>query len=109
MARAAGRGGGEPGDRADTGIFDDDEYFDVVVEYAKGGVEDILVRFTVTNHGPEARLELLPTAWFRNTWRWWEKRPEDAASALSLRGRAAQAAHRGKADDPDGPFPHAMG
>src|SRR5215211_6777452 len=55
----------------DTGVFEGDRYFDVVVEYAKGGVEDILVRVTVTNHGAEAAsLNLLPTTWFRNTWSW---------------------------------------
>jgi hypothetical protein len=63
----------------DTGIFDQDRYFDVVVEYAKGDVEDILIRFTITNRGPEsARLRLLPTVWFRNTWSWGapEERPD---------------------------------
>ena len=55
----------------DTGIFAEDRYFDVVVEYAKGDVEDILIKITVTNRGPEAaRLRLLPTIWFRNTWSW---------------------------------------
>jgi mannosylglycerate hydrolase MGH1-like protein/glycosyl hydrolase family 63 len=57
----------------DTGIFNDDRYFDVVVEYAKAGVDDILIRVTATNHGPEAAaLHLLPTIWFRNTWSWHE-------------------------------------
>ena len=55
----------------DTGIFDDDRYFDVFVEYAKEGPEDVLVRVTVHNRGPEAaRLRVLPTLWFRNTWSW---------------------------------------
>jgi len=55
----------------DTGIFDDDRYFDVFVEYAKDGPEDLLVRITVHNRGPEtARLSVLPTLWFRNTWSW---------------------------------------
>ncbi len=55
----------------DTGVFDDDRYFDVFVEYAKAGVEDILVRVNVVNRGPEAaELQLLPTLWFRNTWSW---------------------------------------
>ncbi|HEV8203168.1 MAG TPA: hypothetical protein VGP98_02955 [Pyrinomonadaceae bacterium] len=55
----------------DTGVFNGDRYFDVVVEYAKADVEDILVKITVTNHGPEeASLNLLPTIWFRNTWSW---------------------------------------
>jgi len=55
----------------DTGVFDDDRYFDVFVEYAKGGVEDILIRITAINRGPDpARLHLLPSVWFRNTWSW---------------------------------------
>ena len=55
----------------DTGVFAEDRYFDVVVEYAKGDVEDILIKITATNRGPEsARLRLLPTVWFRNTWSW---------------------------------------
>ena len=53
----------------DTGIFSDDRYFDLLVEYAKGDVEDILIKITATNRGPEAApLRLLPTVWFRNTW-----------------------------------------
>ncbi|HYU76353.1 MAG TPA: hypothetical protein VEL31_27080, partial [Ktedonobacteraceae bacterium] len=53
----------------DTGIFDDDRYCDVYVEYAKVDAEDILIRLTVINRGPEeALLDLLPTLWFRNTW-----------------------------------------
>ncbi|NQS77723.1 MAG: glucosidase [Methanoculleus bourgensis] len=57
----------------DTGIFDDDRYFDVFVEYAKDSPEDILIQITVWNRGPdEATLHLLPTLWFRNTW-WLEK------------------------------------
>ena len=55
----------------DTGIFNEDRYFDVVVEYAKADVEDILIKISATNHGPEAAsLNLLPTIWFRNTWSW---------------------------------------
>ncbi|MGB7159112.1 MAG: hypothetical protein WBD40_13670 [Tepidisphaeraceae bacterium] len=55
----------------DTGVFDDDRYFDVFIEYAKGSPEDICVRITVFNRGPEpARLHVLPTLWFRNTWSW---------------------------------------
>ena len=55
----------------DTGVFDGNRYFDVSIEYAKDGPEDILIRIHVTNHGPEcANLRLLPTLWFRNTWSW---------------------------------------
>ncbi len=55
----------------DTGVFDSDRYFDVQVEYAKKTAEDILVRITVSNRGPEAAdVHVLPTVWFRNTWSW---------------------------------------
>jgi hypothetical protein len=55
----------------DTGAFDGDRYFDVFVEYAKADPEDMLIRITVHNRGPEkAELHLLPTLWFRNTWLW---------------------------------------
>ncbi len=55
----------------DTGVFDDDRYFDVFVEYAKKSPEDILIQITVENRGPEpAELHLLPTLWFRNLWSW---------------------------------------
>ncbi|MEU6761701.1 glucosidase [Streptomyces sp. NPDC046853] len=57
----------------DTGVFDDDRYFDVTVEYAKADHDDILMRITVDNRGPdEAELHVLPTLWFRNTWSWGE-------------------------------------
>jgi hypothetical protein len=55
----------------DTGVFDGDRYFDVAVEYAKAAADDILIRVTIANRGPEpARLDVLPTLWFRNTWSW---------------------------------------
>ncbi|GGL87982.1 glucosidase [Streptomyces fumigatiscleroticus] len=55
----------------DTGVFDDDRYFDVTVEYAKASPDDVLARITVVNRGPdEATLHVLPTLWFRNTWSW---------------------------------------
>ena len=59
---------------ADTGIFDESRYFDVVAEYAKAAPDDLLIRISVTNRGPEAaRLHLLPTLWYRNTWSWGAK------------------------------------
>ena len=55
----------------DTGVFDQDRYFDVFVEYAKAAPEDLLIQINVCNRGPEpAPLHLLPTLWFRNTWSW---------------------------------------
>ncbi|MEO5803974.1 MAG: glucosidase [Verrucomicrobiota bacterium] len=68
-----GRRGKEQGEfeLMDTGIFDDDRYFDVFVEYTKAGPEDILMLVTVHNRGPdEATIHLLPQIWFRNTWSW---------------------------------------
>ncbi len=55
----------------DTGVFDDNRYFDVYVEYAKSSPEDLLIRLRIVNRGPaEAELTVLPTLWFRNTWSW---------------------------------------
>ncbi|HTT20131.1 MAG TPA: hypothetical protein VMG82_14370 [Candidatus Sulfotelmatobacter sp.] len=65
----------------DTDVFDSDRYFDVFVEYAKADPEDLLIRISVYNRGPEtATLHVLPTLWFRNTWSW-----EEGASRPSLR------------------------
>jgi hypothetical protein len=61
----------------DTGIFDADRYFDVFVEYAKADPEDILIRISVHNRGPEAaEVHLLPTLWFRNNWSWDKDTPK---------------------------------
>ena len=58
----------------DTEIFADNRYFDVFVEYAKATAEDILIKITINNQGPETKtLHLLPTLWFRNTWSWGQK------------------------------------
>ena len=96
--RAAGRG--EPRAAAahdpefellDTGIFDDDRYFDVFVEYAKAGADDILVRITAVNRGPDAApLHLLPTLWFRNDWSW---SGDGAAAHRARRRRGATCSH----------------
>jgi hypothetical protein len=56
---------------AETGVFDDGRYFDITAEYAKAGPDDILIRLTARNNGPDdALLHVLPTLWFRNTWTW---------------------------------------
>ncbi len=61
----------------DTGVFDENRYFDVVVEYAKATPDDILIQITVTNRGPETKtVQVLPHLWFRNTWAWEEKEPK---------------------------------
>src|SRR2546425_6947808 len=66
----------------DAGIFDDDRYFDVFIEYAKAGPEDLLMRVTVHNRGPEAAMiHLLPQLWFRNTW---SCKPDAKKPQLSL-------------------------
>ena len=63
----------------DTGVFEDNRYFDVFVEYAKAAPEDVLVRITVENRGPDpAEIHVLPTLWFRNTWTWWPGPPRPA-------------------------------
>jgi hypothetical protein len=56
----------------DTGVFNEDRYFDVFVEYAKEGAEDLLIQISLSNRGPEtATVHVLPTLWFRNAWTWW--------------------------------------
>ncbi len=71
----------------DTGIFDDDRYWDVFVEYAKASPDDLLMRVTACNRGPDvARLYLLPQLWFRNTWSW---NQQTAKPTLLLTNRGA--------------------
>jgi hypothetical protein len=67
----------------DTGVFDENRYFDVFVEYAKASTDDILIQFTIINQGAETRtLHLLPTLWFRNTWSWNGDRDRPVLKAL---------------------------
>ncbi len=66
----------------DTGIFDDDRYWDVEIAYAKGGPNDTLLWITAHNRGPEAaEIALVPQLWFRNTWSWCEKAPKPVLRA----------------------------
>jgi hypothetical protein len=75
----------------DTGIFDADRYFDVDIEYAKADVEDILLRITVTNRGPEeAAIHVLPHVWFRNSWSW---APGSAKPSLERSGECVVVTH----------------
>ncbi len=68
----------------DTGIFDEDRYFDVFIEYAKASPEDNLIRITAHNRGPEpAEVHLLPTIWYRNTWSWGQPVTKPSLSKLS--------------------------
>jgi len=76
----------------DTGVFHENRYFDVFVEYAKGGAADILVQITAANRGPDAaELHLLPTLWFRNDWSPWIAPSNRAAAKPSLEQIAAPA------------------
>jgi Mannosylglycerate hydrolase MGH1-like glycoside hydrolase domain len=82
----------------DTGVFAEDRYFDVFVEYAKGGPEDILVQITAVNRGPAAaELHVLPTLWFRNDWASWMARPSPRPTLELVQGpagtRAVAASH----------------
>ena len=72
-----------------TGIFDEDRYFDVFVEYAKAAPEDVLIKISVHNRGPEAAcIHVLPTLWFRNTWSWAEGGSRPVLQALEGAGRS---------------------
>jgi hypothetical protein len=78
----------------DTGVFDDDRYFDVEVEYAKASPTDIGARITVHNRGPEAaELHLLPTLWFRNTWSWGDDTGQPSLARVKRGGTAVEAKH----------------
>ena len=76
----------------DTGVFNEDRYFDVFIEYAKGGPEDILVKISAINRGPEtSKLHLLPTLWFRNDWSKWIAESNRAAEKPNLQEIKVQA------------------
>ena len=71
----------------DTGVFNDDRYFDVFVEYAKAGPDDVLIQITAANRGPEAAdLHVLPTLWFRNNWASWQAKPVEKPSLKQVKG-----------------------
>ncbi len=96
--RARGRGALEF-ELMDTGVFAESRYYDVFVEYAKADAEDILIRITAANRGPEAaELHLLPTLWFRNTWSWGDdvKRPRLSAVPGRTSAVLAENARYGK-------------
>jgi hypothetical protein len=80
----------------DTGIFNEDRYFDVFVEYAKQTPEDLLIQISVSNRGPDAAtLQVLPTLWFRNTWTWWPGTPKPSLKQVSSQkgSQAVAASH----------------
>ena len=94
------RGEGREFELLDTGLFDDDRYFDVFVEYAKASPEDIAVRVTVWNRGPEpAPLHVLPHLWYRNTWAWG---PNPAPEPIVLPGPSGPGFGSLLADDTTG-------
>jgi mannosylglycerate hydrolase MGH1-like protein len=85
----------------DTGVFDGHRFFDIVAEYAKASADDLCIRITATNHGPEpAPLHLLPTLWFRNTWAWGrdDRRPSLRADAGDEGSACIHASHAGLGD-----------
>jgi hypothetical protein len=72
---------------ADTGVFNENRYFDVQVEYAKAAPDDLLIRISATNRSSEAaRLHILPTLWFRNTWKWQYTSTNPGMPSLRLDG-----------------------
>ena len=80
----------------DTGIFNEDRYFDVFVEYAKQSPEDLLIQISVSNRGPDpATLQVLPTLWFRNTWSWSADSPKPSLKQISCQkgSQAVAASH----------------
>ena len=78
----------------DTGIFAEDRYFDVFVEYAKAGPQDMLIQISVSNRGPDAAsLHLLPTLWFRNTWSWADGGAKPILQAVEHAASVIQAHH----------------
>ena len=97
----------------DTGVFDEDRYFDVFVEYAKSDAEDLCIRVEVFNRGPEAAiLHLLPQLWFRNIWAWGphRKRAPDIAAGPHSDTHVSLVADDSAADGLDNlPFPYSLG
>jgi hypothetical protein len=70
----------------DTGIFNEDRYFDVFVEYAKAAPTDLLIEISICNRGPdESVIHVLPTLWFRNLWTWWPEEPKPSLTGASRR------------------------
>ena len=91
-SRKRSRGQGEF-ELSDAGVFDHSRYFDVFAEYAKADTDDILIRITVHNRGPDrATLHLLPTLWFRNTWSWGTTHEEVSSRPSMKKAGAASVA-----------------
>jgi glycogen debranching enzyme len=78
----------------DTGVFDDDRYFDVFIEYAKADAEDVCIKITAHNRGRQsAPLHVLPTLWFRNRWSWYEKAEKPTMREVKIKAQNLSAIH----------------
>ena len=85
----------------DTGVFEGSRYFDVFVEYAKAGPDDMLVKISLFNRGPDAApLHLLPTLWFRNTWSWETQEEQEGKPSIDKVDFAGGTAVRARQGDP---------
>ena len=97
----------------DTGIFDEDRYFDIFIEYAKNSPEDICIRLEAFNRGPEAAtLHILPHLWFRNTWAWTSPRGSEPVIKIGSAGQGYASLEANDAQSPplrNLPFPYALG
>ena len=72
----------------DTGIFNDNRYFDIFVEYAKASPTDLLIEISIYNRGPDdSEIHVLPTLWFRNTWIWWPDEPKPSLGGMTASTR----------------------
>ena len=91
-----GRGRHEPEyELLDTGVFDQNRYFDVFVEYVKESPEDILVQISIHNRGPEpAEVHVLPTLWFRNRWSWGGDNPRPVLERIAGKSGVVRAVER---------------
>ncbi|MEP6652933.1 MAG: glucosidase [Myxococcales bacterium] len=100
----------------DTRVFDDGRYFDVFVEYAKAGADDILIRITCANRGPDAAtLHVLPTLWLRNTWAWgrqgegyWAEGRIEESDGTLVAVHPSLGRYRFACEDVDGRAPHLL-
>ena len=95
----------------DTGVFEDDRYFDIFVEYAKADPEDLAIRITAHNRGPDAApLHILPTLWFRNTWAWGPApQPEPKITCERSDGVCLVSDNSGTSADPNMPAHYRLG
>lgn len=70
---------------SDTGVFDENRYFDLFIEYSKESPDELLIKITICNRGPDAApIHILPTLWFRNTWTWWKEPPKPNLKELGV-------------------------